>query len=127
MLEREAKAWWRDAALWAGKDKDDIDVAVGAFEKMWPAPSAAPKKQHKKMVEFDALILSNEVGRTHLDSLGAESPRHVWFVKELMKKAFAVGDSDMKNLMLPQAIAHIPSRLTKAIGDSFVDTQTWAD
>ncbi|KAJ7926588.1 hypothetical protein B0H13DRAFT_1862051 [Mycena leptocephala] len=58
-LEGEAKAWWKDVALWAGKDKDDIDVVVDAFEKMWRAPSAAPKKQHEKKAEFNALTLSD--------------------------------------------------------------------
>ncbi|KAJ7831517.1 hypothetical protein B0H14DRAFT_3713358 [Mycena olivaceomarginata] len=125
-LEGEAKAWWKDAALWVGKDKNDIDVVIEAFERKWPAPSASPKKQHEKMTEFNSLSLSDEeVGRRHLDALGAESTRHVWFVKELMKKAYAAGDSHTMNLMLPQALARIPPRLAKAIGDSFVDTQTW--
>ncbi|KAJ6485491.1 hypothetical protein DFH09DRAFT_1339767 [Mycena vulgaris] len=125
-LQSEAKAWWRDTTNWAGKDKDNIDDVVDAFELRWPPPSAAPKKQHEKMAEFGAVTLADEeVGRKFLDSQGAESTRHVWFIKELIKKAYAAGDTNAKNLMLPQAIARLPPRLSKAIGDSCVDIQTW--
>ncbi|KAJ7130710.1 hypothetical protein C8R46DRAFT_1048817 [Mycena filopes] len=126
ILEGEAKAWWNDATIWAGKDKGDIDVVVETFEEKWPAPSASPKKQHEKMAEFMALTLTDEeVGRKHLDNLGAETTRHAWFVKELRKKAFAAGDTSAKNLMLPQALLRLPSRLCKAIGDTCVDIQSW--
>ncbi|KAJ7783988.1 hypothetical protein DFH07DRAFT_764354 [Mycena maculata] len=121
-LEGEAKAWWNEAAVWAGKNKAEIDVVVTEFEMKWPAPSASPKKQHEKMAEFTAVTLSDEeVGRKFIDNQGAEFA----FVKELMKKAYSAGDSSTKNLMLPQAIARIPPRLAKAIGDSCVDIQTW--
>ncbi|KAJ7136253.1 hypothetical protein C8R46DRAFT_1234786 [Mycena filopes] len=125
-FEGEAKAWWKDTAVWAGKDKNDIEVVVETFEEKWPAPSAAPKKQHEKMAEFMALtLMDEEVGRKHLDNLGAETTRHAWFVKELRKKAFAAGDTSAKNLMLPQALLRLPPRLCKAIGDTCVDIQSW--
>ncbi|KAJ7496372.1 hypothetical protein FB451DRAFT_1549546 [Mycena latifolia] len=127
-LESEAKAWWKEAGNWTGKNKDDIEVVVEAFELKWPAPSASPKKQHERMAEFSGLTLSDEdVGRKFLDGHGAESTRHVWFVKELRKKAYAAGDTNAKNLMLPQALARIPPRLAKAIGDTCVDIQTWEE
>ncbi|KAJ7808702.1 hypothetical protein B0H13DRAFT_1928317 [Mycena leptocephala] len=64
-------------------------------------------------------------------ALRSTSQRHrvsktaIWFVKELMKKAFAAGDTNAKNLMLPQALAKLPARLSKAIGDGCVDIQFW--
>ncbi|KAJ7474659.1 hypothetical protein B0H11DRAFT_1331395 [Mycena galericulata] len=125
-LEGEASAWWNDATIWNGKDRTKIDTVVAEFEKKWPAPSASPKKQHEKMAEFSAVTLNDEeVERKFIDNQGAESTRHVSFIKELMKKAYAAGDSNVKNLMLPQAIARIPPRLAKAIGDSCVDIQSW--
>ncbi|KAJ7177152.1 hypothetical protein C8R46DRAFT_1030340 [Mycena filopes] len=116
-IERR-RPWWKDAAVWAGKDKNDIEVVVETFEEKWPAPSAAPKKQHEKMAEFMALTLTDEeVGRKHLDNLGAETTRP--------RVAFAAGDTSAKNLMLPQALLRLPPRLCKAIGDTCVDIQSW--
>jgi hypothetical protein len=47
-LQGEAKAWWKDATIWVGKDKDDVDIVAEEFEKRWPAPGQRLKSSMRR-------------------------------------------------------------------------------
>ncbi|KAJ7236538.1 hypothetical protein C8J57DRAFT_1376632 [Mycena rebaudengoi] len=123
-LQAEAAAWWKDAAVWMGKNQKDIDTVVKEFEDRWPSPETTKKKPHQLMEEFERITLSDtDVGKLLLDEHGAETTYQLQFAKDLKKKARAAGDTN--NLMVKHAIQKLPLRLREAIGPAWTDILTW--
>ncbi|KAJ7939068.1 hypothetical protein B0H13DRAFT_2261083 [Mycena leptocephala] len=123
-LEGEAREWWNDAGTWAGKDKADISVVAKAFEEQWPNPETSKKKPHQLIADFERITLRDtDVGVRLIDEHGVETTHELHFVRELKRRARLAGDS--ANLMVPQALAKIPARLGAALGEGYVDIQTW--
>ncbi|KAJ7278707.1 hypothetical protein C8J57DRAFT_1304354 [Mycena rebaudengoi] len=122
--QAEAAAWWKDAAVWMGKNQKDIDTVVKEFEDRWPSPETTKKKPHQLMEEFERITLSDtDVGKLLLDEHGAETTYQLQFAKDLKKKARAAGDTN--NLMVKHAIQKLPLRLREAIGPAWTDILTW--